>query len=61
MVKTVFITGTSSGLGRGTAKYFAAQGWQVAATMRTPARETELVELPKASVDARAAFVLERV
>ena len=29
---TVFITGTSSGIGRGTAKSFLAHGWQVAGT-----------------------------
>jgi NAD(P)-dependent dehydrogenase (short-subunit alcohol dehydrogenase family) len=46
MSKTIFITGASSGLGKGTAKYFAAQGWQVAATMRTPAQETELGKWP---------------
>src|SRR5258708_26473245 len=42
MVKTIFITGTSSGLGKLTAKYFAQQGWNVAATMRSPEKETEL-------------------
>lgn len=42
MSKTIFITGTSSGLGKLTAKYFAEQGWNVAATMRTPEKETEL-------------------
>jgi NAD(P)-dependent dehydrogenase (short-subunit alcohol dehydrogenase family) len=42
MTKTIFITGTSSGLGKASAKYFAAQGWNVAATMRTPEKETEL-------------------
>ena len=42
--KTIFITGTSSGLGKLTAKYFAENGWNVAATMRTPERETELTE-----------------
>lgn len=46
MSKTVFITGASSGLGKGTARYFAAQGWQVAATMRSPDKETELGKLP---------------
>lgn len=40
--KTIFITGTSSGLGKLTAKYFAENGWNVAATMRTPEKETEL-------------------
>jgi len=44
MAKTIFITGTSSGVGKATAKFFAAQGWQVAATMRSPEKETELVK-----------------
>jgi NAD(P)-dependent dehydrogenase (short-subunit alcohol dehydrogenase family) len=42
MSKTVFITGTSSGLGKLTAIRFAQMGWNVAATMRTPEKETEL-------------------
>ena len=42
--KTIFITGTSSGLGKLTAKYFAGQGWNVFATMRTPEKETELTQ-----------------
>lgn len=35
-MKTVLITGTSSGYGRETARYFHEQGWNVIATMRTP-------------------------
>jgi NAD(P)-dependent dehydrogenase (short-subunit alcohol dehydrogenase family) len=35
-VKTVLITGCSSGYGLETARYFHAQGWNVVATMRTP-------------------------
>jgi NAD(P)-dependent dehydrogenase (short-subunit alcohol dehydrogenase family) len=35
-MKTVLITGTSSGYGRETALHFLAQGWNVIATMRTP-------------------------
>jgi NAD(P)-dependent dehydrogenase (short-subunit alcohol dehydrogenase family) len=44
MTKSIFITGTSSGLGRHTAFHFARQGWNVAATMREPERETELLK-----------------
>lgn len=35
-MKTVLITGCSSGYGLETARYFLAQGWRVIATMRTP-------------------------
>lgn len=35
-MKTVLITGCSSGYGLETARYFHAQGWTVIATMRTP-------------------------
>ena len=35
-MKTVLITGCSSGYGRETARHFHAQGWNVVATMRTP-------------------------
>lgn len=44
MSKVIFITGTSSGLGKLTARHFAEQGWNVAATMRTPEKETELTQ-----------------
>ena len=43
MGKTVLITGTSSGIGRETALYFASKGWNVVATMRNPeSRQTDL-------------------
>lgn len=42
MQQTIFITGSSSGLGKAAAKHFAELGWNVAATMRTPEKETEL-------------------
>lgn len=35
-MKTVLITGCSSGYGLETAQYFYSQGWRVIATMRTP-------------------------
>lgn len=35
-MKTVMITGSSSGYGLETARFFLAQGWNVVATMRTP-------------------------
>lgn len=45
MNQTVLITGTSSGLGRASAKLFQAKSWNVIATMRSPERETELTQL----------------
>ncbi len=44
--KTVLITGTSSGIGLAAAKRFAAQGWNVIATQRTPEKDTELRGMP---------------
>ena len=41
-MKTIFITGSSAGLGKATAKLFQANGWKVIATMRNPGKETEL-------------------
>ena len=38
-MKTVMITGCSSGFGLETARYFLKQGWQVIATMRTPSED----------------------
>lgn len=40
--KTIFITGSSTGLGRAAAVLFAGRGWTVIATMRSPDREKEL-------------------
>ena len=41
-MKTIFITGASTGLGKTTAKLFASRGWNVIATMRRPEAEKEL-------------------
>ena len=45
MAQTVLITGSSSGIGKATARFFHDKGWNVVATMRTPDAETELSEL----------------
>src|ERR1700743_633051 len=44
-MKTILITGASSGIGKATAKLFNTQGWNVVATMRNPEKETELTTL----------------
>ena len=45
MNKTILITGASSGIGKATAKFFQAKGWNVVATMRSPQKESELTSL----------------
>lgn len=50
MQKTIFITGTSTGLGKATAKLFQSKGWNVIATMRNPEKETELTKLENVAV-----------
>jgi NAD(P)-dependent dehydrogenase (short-subunit alcohol dehydrogenase family) len=52
MAKTIFITGTSSGIGRDTALYFAARGWNVAATMRDPLKADPVLKHPQTSLFA---------
>lgn len=44
-MKTIFITGASTGLGKAAAKLFQSRGWNVIATMRNPQAETELTQL----------------
>lgn len=44
-MKTVLITGSSTGIGKTTALYFQKKGWNVIATMRTPEKEVELKKL----------------
>jgi NAD(P)-dependent dehydrogenase (short-subunit alcohol dehydrogenase family) len=41
----IFITGSSSGLGRAAAKLFASKGWKVIASMRDPKKEKELGDI----------------
>jgi NAD(P)-dependent dehydrogenase (short-subunit alcohol dehydrogenase family) len=50
MQKTIFITGSSSGLGKAAAKLFQSKGWNVIASMRNPEKETELTKLKNVKV-----------
>ena len=45
-MKTIFITGASTGLGHATASLFADKGWKVIATMRNPESAKDLAALP---------------
>ena len=49
-MKTIFITGASTGLGKATAKLFASKGWKVIATMRNPKNEKELAAIDNITV-----------
>ena len=59
-MKTVLITGCSSGYGLETARHFHAQGWNVVATMRTP-REDVLPRSERLRVLALDVTKLERI
>jgi NAD(P)-dependent dehydrogenase (short-subunit alcohol dehydrogenase family) len=44
-MKTILITGTSTGIGHATALKFQASGWNVVATMREPQKATDFIGL----------------
>jgi len=44
-MKTILITGASSGIGKASAIKFASEGWNVIATMRSPEKEEELTNV----------------
>jgi len=51
-MKTVLITGTSSGIGRAAVLKFNNEGWNIIATMRAPEKEKELNQLNNVLVTA---------
>ena len=70
-MKTILITGASTGIGKATALHFQEKGWNVVATMRTPEKEQELADLDNvivarldvldlASIDAAVAAGIDR-
>jgi NAD(P)-dependent dehydrogenase (short-subunit alcohol dehydrogenase family) len=49
-MKTVIITGASSGIGKACARLFQARGWQVGAAVRTPDSVADLAALERVKV-----------
>jgi NAD(P)-dependent dehydrogenase (short-subunit alcohol dehydrogenase family) len=49
-MKTIFITGTSSGLGKAAVQLFHSQGWHVIATMRNPAKGKDFEGMERVTV-----------
>jgi NAD(P)-dependent dehydrogenase (short-subunit alcohol dehydrogenase family) len=49
-MKTIFITGTSSGLGKAAVNLFHSKGWRVIATMRNTAKAKEFEKLERVTV-----------
>lgn len=61
MTRTIFITGSSTGLGRAAAKLFAEKGWKVIATMRNPEKDTELGKISGVTTLALDVTELEQI
>lgn len=49
-MKTIFITGASTGLGKATAQLFQQKGWKVIATMRNPEAASDLAFLNNVTI-----------
>lgn len=49
-MKTIFITGASTGLGKATAQLFQQKGWKVIATMRNPEAASDLASLNNVTI-----------
>ncbi len=60
-MKTVLVTGSSSGIGKATVKLFQAKGWQVIATMRDPKNDTELSTLAHVDCVALDVTALDKI
>lgn len=61
MSQTILITGSSTGIGKATAKLFQEKGWNVVATMRTPEKEEELTKLDNVLVTKLDVLDLESI
>ena len=60
-MKTIVITGSSSGIGKESAKLFSSKGWTVIATMRKPEEEKELANLKNVHLYALDITNIEQV
>ena len=60
-MKTILITGASTGIGKATALFFQEKGWNVIATMRTPEKEQELTSLDHVLVTRLDVLDLESI
>jgi NAD(P)-dependent dehydrogenase (short-subunit alcohol dehydrogenase family) len=60
-MKTIFITGASSGIGKASALLFAGKGWKVIATMRNPQKDSELKQVENITVLPLDVTCLEQI
>lgn len=60
-MKTILMTGTSTGLGKAAALLFADKGWKVIATMRNPDKDTQLHSHPNISLMALDVTNVEQI